>query len=131
MGTHEGPVNTESLRALLGVGAVVVSALSEWLELSIWRNGNEHAMRFRLGVPEASLAITGKSQKSDGKPQRGTEITFFPSVKFFAAAASDFATLGQELRRLVLANPGTSLVIRDRRLTKERAVILTSGSGTA
>jgi DNA gyrase subunit B len=111
----------------LGVDAVVVNALSEWLELLIWRDGNEHVMRFRLGAAEAPLALTG--QVGDGKPRQGTQITFLPSAKFFTPAAFDVATLEEALRRLVLANGSVNLVFRDRRGAEERAVVLTSGSG--
>ena len=76
---------------------------------------------------EAPLALTG--QVRDGKPRQGTQITFLPSAKFFTPAAFDFAMLEEGLRRLVLANAGVNLVLRDRRSAEERAVVLTSGSG--
>lgn len=85
-------------------------------------------MRFRLGAPEARLAVAGKAQDKDGKARRGTEITFLPSTKFFAPEAFDVGTLEEGLRGLVLANAGVNLVLRDRRGADERAVLLTSGS---
>ena len=63
---------------LHGVGVSVVNALSEWLDLRIWRDGSEHFMRFRDGDPEAPLAVTGEA-----KGRRGTEVTFLPSAKTF------------------------------------------------
>ena len=64
---------------LHGVGVSVVNALSEWLELRIWRNRQEHAMRFRDGgEPEAPLAVIGAPAG-----RRGTELTFMPSIEVF------------------------------------------------
>src|SRR5882724_6159822 len=59
---------------LHGVGVSVVNALSEWLDLRIWRSGKEHYMRFAMGEPVAPLAIVGEA-----KGKRGTEVTFLPS----------------------------------------------------
>src|SRR5678816_3523660 len=66
---------------LHGVGVSVVNALSEHLDLRIWRDGKEHFMRFRDGDPEAPLAVVGDAPVVNGKPKRGTEITFLPSTK--------------------------------------------------
>src|SRR6204780_2624247 len=60
---------------LHGVGVSVVNALSEWLDLRVWRNGKEHYMRFRHGDSEAPLKIVGDAPKD----LRGTEVTFLPS----------------------------------------------------
>src|SRR5271156_491733 len=59
---------------LHGVGVSVVNALSEWLELRVWRDGKEYFVRFRDGDPEAPLADAGEA-----KDKRGTEVTFYPS----------------------------------------------------
>src|SRR5262245_63867632 len=73
---------------LHGVGVSVVNALSEWLDLRIWRDGKEHYMRFRDGEPEAPLKVVGEV-----KNKRGTEVTFLASSKTFSKLEYDFATL--------------------------------------
>ena len=62
---------------LHGVGVSVVNALSEHLDLRIWRDDKEHFVRFRMGDAEAPLAVVG-----DAHGKRGTEITFWPSPRF-------------------------------------------------
>src|SRR5580704_13306552 len=59
---------------LHGVGVSVVNALSEWLDLRVWRNNQEHYMRFRDGDPESPLKVVRET-----KDRRGTEVTFLPS----------------------------------------------------
>jgi len=95
---------------LHGVGVSVVNALSEWLDLRIWRDGHEHFMRFRHGVAEAPLAIVGPQ---DGK--RGTSVTFLPSLQTFKAIMFDYATLEHRLRQLAFLNSGVRVVLEDRR----------------
>ena len=96
---------------LHGVGVSVVNALSEWLELTIWRDDKEHQMRFvDGGSVEAPLAVVGTA---DGK--RGTKIVFKPSAATFSSTAFDFATLEHRLRELSFLNSGVRILLTDRR----------------
>ena len=95
---------------LHGVGVSVVNALSESLEMRIWRDGQEHAMTFHDGEPDAPLAVVSET------PERtGTEITFLPSRKTFSNTDIDFATLEHRLRELAFLNTGVRIVLTDSR----------------
>ncbi|MCC8432890.1 DNA topoisomerase (ATP-hydrolyzing) subunit B [Reyranella aquatilis] len=96
---------------LHGVGAAVVNALSEHLDLRIWRNGKEHHMRFRHGEPEGDLQIVGEADQG----QHGTEVTFLPSKGTFTKTEFDFATLEHRLRELAFLNSGVRVVLTDER----------------
>jgi len=105
---------------LHGVGVSVVNALSEWLELRIFRAGKEHVMRFADGEPTAPLAAVG-----DSGGRTGTEITFLPSRKTFAGGADfDFNTLEHRLRELAFLNSGVRLILRDDRRAEPHQVEL-------
>lgn len=94
------------------IGIFVVNALSAWLELRVWRDGNEHFMRFRLGRPDAPLAIVGKAEGA----RHGTEITFLPSARFLTETRFDRTTLDFRLRDLMAFNPGVDIVLTDHRV---------------
>ncbi len=100
---------------LHGVGVSVVNALSSWLKLTIWRDGNQHFMEFRDGVAVKPLAVTGKA---DGK--RGTEVSFLASPKTFTMTEFDFATLEHRLRELAFLNSGVTIVLSDMRHAVEK-----------
>ncbi|MGQ0742013.1 MAG: DNA topoisomerase (ATP-hydrolyzing) subunit B [Alphaproteobacteria bacterium] len=109
---------------LHGVGVSVVNALSEWLDLRIWRDGKEHYMRFRDGDPVAPLKAVG-----DAKDQRGTEVTFLPSPKTFTKTEFDFATLEHRLRELAFLNSGLTIVLADKRGVEKKETVLKYDGG--
>jgi DNA gyrase subunit B len=95
---------------LHGVGVSVVNALSEFLDLRIWRSGKEHYMQFRHGDPVAPLKEVGGAE---GK--KGTEVTFLPSPVTFTKTEFDYPTLEHRLRELAFLNSGVVIVLADRR----------------
>ena len=112
---------------LHGVGVSVVNALSEWLELTIWRDGQEHWMRFRHGDAEAPLKITGPAP--EGK--RGTRVTFLPSPATFKIIEFDFAKLEHRFRELAFLNSGVRLHLTDARHAEQQTIELYYEGGIA
>ncbi|HEY8699310.1 MAG TPA: ATP-binding protein, partial [Rhizomicrobium sp.] len=104
---------------LHGVGVSVVNALSEWLDLRVWRDGKEHYMRFQDGDPVAPLKEVG-----DAKGRRGTEVTFLPSPKTFTKTEFDYATLEHRLRELAFLNSGVTIVLADKRGVEKKETTL-------
>ncbi len=101
---------------LHGVGVSVVNALSDWLDLRIWRDGHEHYMRFHNGVPVAPLAIVGPQVDAEGNERRGTSVTFFPSLETFRTGIEfDFDRLEHRFRELAFLNSGVRLILTDAR----------------
>ena len=101
---------------LHGVGVSVVNALSSWLKLTIWRDGQQHSMEFRDGDAVAPLAVVGAAAAD----QRGTEVTFLPSKQTFTMTDFDFATLEHRLRELAFLNSGVTIVLSDNRHAVEK-----------
>jgi DNA gyrase subunit B len=99
---------------LHGVGVSVVNALSEWLQLIVYRGGLKHEMRFAHGDPVAPLAITGQAPKrDDGEYLTGTEVTFLPSTQTFAFIEFDRKQLEHRLRELAFLNSGVTIILKD------------------
>ena len=96
---------------LHGVGVSVVNALSDWLEITIWRAGKKHQMRFVDGIKSTELEMVG-----DAGTQTGTEITFYPSEKYFAIREFSFVTLEHRMRELAFLNSGVHIVLEDLRI---------------
>ncbi|QIB35006.1 DNA topoisomerase (ATP-hydrolyzing) subunit B [Ancylobacter pratisalsi] len=99
---------------LHGVGVSVVNALSTTLDLTIWRKGQEHKMRFRHGDAEGPLEVTGPAPEG----RRGTMVTFVPSPETFTKIEFDYATLEHRLRELAFLNSGVRIVLTDARSTE-------------
>ncbi len=94
---------------LHGVGVSVVNALSERLDLEIWRNGQVYQQSYQQGDPLADLEITGTTQR------RGTKVTFKPDPEIFETVEYSFDTLAQRLRELAFLNGGILIAIHDER----------------
>jgi DNA gyrase subunit B len=94
---------------LHGVGVSVVNALSERLDLEIWRNGHVYQQSYERGTPMADLEMTGTTQR------RGTKVTFKADSKIFETTEYSFDTLAQRLRELAFLNAGILITIVDER----------------
>ena len=102
---------------LHGVGVSVVNALSEWLELSIWRDNEEHWMKFAYGDAVAPLILRGPAPvDADGKSKKGTRVTFLASTDTFKNVLEfDFDKLEHRYRELAFLNSGVRILLRDKR----------------
>ncbi|MGN6498880.1 MAG: DNA topoisomerase (ATP-hydrolyzing) subunit B [Tsuneonella sp.] len=97
---------------LHGVGVSVVNALSEWLELTVWRDGQEYWMRFEHGDAVAPLKVVGPSPRT----RNGTRVTFLPSTDTFKNVTEfDFEKLEHRYRELAFLNSGVRILLRDLR----------------
>ena len=110
---------------LHGVGVSVVNALSEWLELTIWRDGEEYFMRFRHGEAEKPLKKVGKTDK------RGTRVTFLPSSDTFKVIDFDFERLEHRFRELAFLNSGVRLILTDARHAEPKSTEMYYEGGIA
>ncbi|WP_375245017.1 DNA topoisomerase (ATP-hydrolyzing) subunit B [Sphingomonas parapaucimobilis] len=112
---------------LHGVGVSVVNALSEFLDLTIWRDGEEHYMRFAHGDAVAPLKVVGKSEPG----QKGTRVTFLPSPSTFKITEFDFEKLEHRYRELAFLNSGVRLFLTDARHEEPKTVELYYEGGIA
>jgi DNA gyrase subunit B len=94
---------------LHGVGVSVVNALSEWLHLTVWRDGHEHKQSYERGVPMGPL------EKGATTDRLGTSITFLPDLEIFETIDYDRATLEQRFREMAFLTKGLRISFRDER----------------
>ena len=99
---------------LHGVGASVVNALSDWLEVEICRDGKVHKQRYEKGKVIHPLEVTGNTRK------RGTKVTFMPDATIFETLEFDFDTLRTRLREMAFLTKGLKITLSDKRAGKEK-----------
>jgi topoisomerase-4 subunit B len=118
---------------LHGVGASVTNALSEWLEVEIYRDGKIHKQRFEywvddsgkehVGEPATTLQLTGNTNKT------GTKVTFKPDKRVFSAGVSmNYDTLSERLQELAFLNSGLKVAIKDERADKQESFEYAGGA---
>ena len=106
---------------LHGVGVSVVNALSDWLDLEIWRDGEVWEQSYKCGVPKSKLAVTGKTRKT------GTKVTFHPDSSTFSKIEFSYDILAQRLRELAFLNKGLKITLQDERSEKTAEFRFTGG----
>jgi len=106
---------------LHGVGVSVVNALSDWLDLEIWRDGEVWEQSYEKGIPTSKLKSSGKTRKT------GTKITFHADPSIFDAINYSYDTLSQRLRELAFLNKGLKITLEDERSGKKTEFKFTGG----
>src|SRR5258705_9458110 len=106
---------------LHGVGVSVVNALSDWLELEIWRDGEVWEQSYECGTPKGKIKVTGKTRKT------GTKITFHPDPSIFENHKYSYDILAQRLRELAFLNKGLKITLTDERSDKSAEFRFTGG----
>lgn len=99
---------------LHGVGASVVNALSEWLEVIIYFEGKMYKQRYERGKVMYPLKVIGETDKN------GTEVTFLPDKEIFEETEFDYEVLRQRLREMAFLTRGIRIVLRDKRMEEPK-----------
>jgi DNA gyrase subunit B len=108
---------------LHGVGVSCTNALSEWLEVEVWRDGKKHNMRFERGKAVGKLKSSGKVKST------GTTITFLPDPEIFSVDQFDFDTVAKRLRELSFLAKGAKITLTDERPGREREEVFLHKGG--
>ncbi len=119
-----GKFDTETYKVsggLHGVGVSVVNALSDWLDLEIWRDGKVWEQSYKRGKPSSKLEVTGKTRKT------GTKVTFHPDPEIFGDHVYSYDVLAQRLRELAFLNKGLKITLADERGDKSAEFRFTGG----
>ncbi|MCK4236611.1 MAG: DNA gyrase subunit B, partial [Candidatus Krumholzibacteria bacterium] len=98
-------------------------ALSEWLEVEIWRNGSSYVQMYKKGIPAGSL----KESPQKGSKKTGTRVTFLPDPNIFSEINYSFDTLSQRFRELAFLNSGITIEFEDERTEKKHNFSYTGG----
>jgi len=106
---------------LHGVGVSVVNALSEWLEVEVYRDGKVYSQRYMRGKPVTELKEIGKSKKT------GTRVTFRADSEIFETTEYSFEVLSSRLRELSFLNAGLEITLLDERAEKEVVYLYKGG----
>ena len=100
---------------LHGVGVSVVNALSEWLEVTVFQNGNIYWQHYEKGIPSEELKIIGTTE------ERGTQVDFFPDAEIFETVEFNYEIMKSRLRELAYLNKGLKITLTDMREGKENS----------
>ena len=100
---------------LHGVGVSVVNALSEWLEVTVYQNGNVYWQHYEKGIPSEELKIIGTTE------ERGTQVDFFPDAEIFETVEFNYEIMKSRLRELAYLNKGLKITLTDMREGKENS----------
>ena len=103
---------------LHGVGASVVNALSEWLEVTVYQDGKIHKQRYERGKVMYPLKVIGECDKD----KTGTSVTFLPDKEIFEETVFEFDILQQRLREMAFLTKNVKIILRDDREDKKEMV---------
>jgi DNA gyrase subunit B len=98
---------------LHGVGVSVVNALSEWMEVEVYRDGKVYFQRYQRGKPSTELTVRGETDKT------GTKLTFKADYEVFETLDISFETISKRLREMAYLNKGINIFIKDERTGDE------------